>query len=38
MVNAAIMDDGNRPVNASWVVDLELPRADNWERYQDLAS
>jgi glutamate mutase epsilon subunit len=27
-VNAAVMDVGYRPVNAPWVVDLQLPRAD----------
>ena len=27
MVNAAIMDHENQPVNAPWIVDLELPRA-----------
>ena len=26
-VNAAVMDVGYRPVNAPWVVDLQLPRA-----------
>ena len=25
MVNAAIMDDHNEPVNAPWLVELELP-------------
>jgi hypothetical protein len=27
-VNAAVMDVGYRPVNAPWVVDLDLPRRD----------
>ena len=26
MVNAANIDNDNRPVNAPWLVDLELPR------------
>jgi hypothetical protein len=25
MVNAAIMDGKNKPTNAPWIVDLELP-------------
>lgn len=27
-VNAAIMDVGYRPVNAPWVVDIDLPRKE----------
>lgn len=28
MVNAAIMDEKNNPMNAPWLIDLDLPRAE----------
>lgn len=38
LVNAAIMDVKYQPVNAAWLVDLELPRAEQAAEWPDVPS